>query len=375
MRSASGFRSEHPGMSNKNSADMHRSEQRPEFWALSMRCCQLAGTVDICFFFIFLWLGSPILAWINVISVGMYVWAYRAFRDRRNRLAIMLIRTEVLVHAALGTVLVGWDSGFHYFLLMFIPALFATMRQRSAWTLAVCLWGYYVGLYVLMWFIEPLQPISPNALLSVNIFNFTTVFLMFAYLTMYYVVTVTRAHRRLARMATTDPLTGLFNRRHMVDLTEKLLAREQRQQGKLTLMLMDLDHFKDINDQYGHELGDRVLQRVALLLRDQAREQDFVGRWGGEEFLAVLPETDPEQALVAAERIRAAVQALEWTDLKPGLQVTLCAGISQLNDRDSFSSAIARADRALYRGKAHGRNRVEQARLGDAGLGLAEQPV
>jgi len=281
----------------------------------------------------------------------------------------------VLVHAALGTVLVGWDSGFHYFLLMFIPALFATMRQRSAWTLAVCLWGYYVGLYVLMWFIEPLQPISANALLFVNIFNFTTVFLMFAYLTMYYVVTVTRAHRRLARMATTDPLTGLFNRRHMVDLTEKLLAREQRQQGKLTLMLMDLDHFKDINDQYGHELGDRVLQRVALLLRDQAREQDFVGRWGGEEFLAVLPETDPEQALVAAERIRAAVQALEWTDLKPGLQVTLCAGISQLNDRESFSSAIARADRALYRGKAHGRNRVEQARLGDAGLGLAEQPV
>ena len=375
MRSASGFRSEHPGMSHKNSADMHRSEQRPEFWALSMRCCQLAGAVDICFFFIFLWLGSPILAWINVISVGMYVWAYRAFRDRRNRLAIMLIRTEVLVHAALGTVLVGWDSGFHYFLLMFIPALFATMRQRSAWTLAVCLWGYYVGLYVLMWFIEPLQPISANALLSVNIFNFTTVFLMFAYLTMYYVVTVGPGHRRLARMATTDPLTGLFNRRHMVDLTEKLLAREQRQQGKLTLMLMDLDHFKDINDQYGHELGDRVLQRVALLLGDQAREQDFVGRWGGEEFLAVLPETDPEQALVAAERIRAAVQALDWADLKPGLQVTLCAGISQLNDRESFSSAIARADRALYRGKAHGRNRVEQARLGDAGLGLAEQPV
>lgn len=362
-------------MSHKNNADMHRSEQRPEFWALSMRCCQLAATVDICFFFIFLWLGSPILAWINVISVAMYVWAYRAFRDRANRLAIMLIRTEVLVHAALGTVMVGWDSGFHYFLLMFIPALFATLRERSAWILAVCLWGYYVGLYVLMWFIEPLQPISANALLFVNIFNFTTVFLMFAYLTMYYVVTVTRAHRRLARMATTDPLTGLFNRRHMVDLTEKLLAREQRQQGKLTLMLMDLDHFKDINDQYGHELGDRVLQRVALLLRDQAREQDFVGRWGGEEFLAVLPETDPEQALVAAERIRAAVQALEWTDLKPGLQVTLCAGISQLNDRESFSSAIARADRALYRGKAHGRNRVEQARLGDAGLGLAEQPV
>ena len=189
---------------------------------------------------------------------------------------------------------------------------------------------------------------------------------MFAYLTMYYVITVTRAHRRLARMATTDPLTGLFNRRHMVALTEKLRAREQRQPRNLTLMLMDLDHFKEINDQYGHELGDRVLERVSALLREQGREQDFVGRWGGEEFLVVMPETDPTQARIAAERIRAAVAALDWSDLQPGLrQVTLCAGISQMEEPESFSSAIARADRALYRGKALGRNRVEEAEPSD----------
>tara|TARA_Y100000815_G_scaffold252838_1_gene257558 strand:- start:380 stop:1507 length:1128 start_codon:yes stop_codon:yes gene_type:complete len=349
------------GMPNNNKTDIHRSEQRPEFWALSMRCCQLAATVDIAFFFIFLWLGSPVLAWVNVISVAMYACAYRAFRDRRNRLAVMLIRIEVLVHAALGTVLIGWDSGFHYFLLMFVPALFASMHLRSAWILAICLWGYYVGLYVLMWFVDPLQPISADALLYVNIFNFTVVFLMFAYLTMFYVVTVTRAHRRLARMATTDPLTSLFNRRHMVALTEKLLAREKRQHGELALLLMDLDHFKEINDQHGHEVGDRVLERVAVLLRNQGREQDFVGRWGGEEFLAVLPETDLQQAAQAAERIRLAVQGLDWSDLVPGLEVTLCVGCSQLGERESFSNAIARADRALYRAKAEGRNQVAQA--------------
>ena len=362
-------------MLDNNVADRHRSEQRPQFWALSMRCCQLAAAVDISFFVIFLWLGSPVLAWINVISVAMYVYAYRAFRDRRNRLAIMLIRTEVLIHAALGTLLIGWDSGFHYFLLMFIPALFATMRQRSAWTLAICLWAYYVGMYVLMWFVDPLQPISANALLYVNIFNFTIVFLMFSYLTMFYVLTVTRAHRRLARMATTDPLTGLFNRRHMVELTEKLLAREQRQPGNLTLMLMDLDHFKEINDQYGHESGDRVLERVATLLREQGREQDFVGRWGGEEFLVVMPETDPVQAQAAGERIRAAVQAMDWKDVQSGLQVTLCVGVTQLSEEESFSNAIARADRALYRGKAHGRNRVEQGDLGDLASTQLDQPA
>lgn len=98
-----------------------------------MRCCHLTGSVDFAFFFIFLILGSPVLAWINVISVAMYVYAYCAFSQRRNRLAVMLIRIEVLVHAGLGTLLVGWESGFHYFLLMFIPTLFVSMRACGAW--------------------------------------------------------------------------------------------------------------------------------------------------------------------------------------------------------------------------------------------------
>ena len=118
-----------------------------------------------------------------------------------------------------------------------------------------------------------------------------------------------------------------------------------------------------------------MLERVADLLRKQGREQDFVGRWGGEEFLVVLPETDPVQARTAAERIRAAVETLDWTDVQPGLKVTLCVGISQLNELETFSSAIARADGALYRGKAHGRNRVEQAELEDLDPMVVEQPA
>ncbi len=129
----------------------YKIDTRPEFWRLSMRCCLLAGSIDVAFFFIFLTLDSPILAWINVISVAMYVSAYRAFIHRRNRLGFVLIQTEVLVHAGLGTVLVGWESGFHYYLLMFIPALFVSTRARIAWILAGHLWIYYAGLYVLMW--------------------------------------------------------------------------------------------------------------------------------------------------------------------------------------------------------------------------------
>jgi len=337
----------------------HKRDARPEFWQLSMRCCQLAGAVDVAFFFIFLLLGSPILAWVNVISVAMYVYAYRAFAQRRNRLAIMLIRTEVLVHAGLGTVLVGWESGFHYFLLMFIPALFVTMRARSAWILVACMWAYYVSLDALMWYIEPLQPISSNALLAVHVFNLTVVFGMFSYLSLFYVNTVTRAHKRLARMATTDSLTSLFNRRHIIALTEKELARHHRRPSNLTFMLMDVDHFKQINDQYGHDVGDRVLGGVSQVLKDSIREQDFIGRWGGEEFLAVLPGTDIEQAAASAERIRKAIEVLVVEGDGKRISVTISIGITQYRAEELLSNAIARADHALYEGKSAGRNRVE----------------
>lgn len=350
-------------MLGRHSEKTQKRDARPEFWQLSMRCCQLAGGVDVAFFFIFLILGSPILAWVNVISVAMYICAYRALKQRRNRIAILLIRTEVLVHAGIGTVLVGWESGFHYFLLMFIPALFVTMRARSAWILAACLWAYYVGLDVLMWYIEPLQPISSNALLGVHVFNLTVVFSMFSYLALFYVITVTRAHNSLERMATTDSLTGLFNRRHMIALTEKELARHHRLPSNLILMLMDIDHFKQINDQYGHDIGDRVLDAVSNSLKRTMREQDFIGRWGGEEFLAVLPETDLDQAAASAERIRKAIQALVIDSGCNKISVTLSIGIAQYRTEELLSNAIARADHALYEGKSAGRNRVEVAQL------------
>ncbi|MEE1865819.1 MULTISPECIES: GGDEF domain-containing protein [Pseudomonas] len=346
-------------MQAMHSKSPYKVDARPGFWQLSMRCCLLAGSVDVAFFFIFLTLDSPILAWINVISVAMYVSAYRALIQRRNRLGFVLIQTEVLVHAGLGTVLIGWDSGFHYYLLMFIPALFVSTRARIAWILAGCLWIYYAGLHVLMWYVQPLQPIPSNALLGVNIFNLTVVFFMFSYLALFYVITVTRAHTELSRMATTDSLTGLLNRRQIIALTEKVLARHHRHPTDLTLMLMDIDHFKQINDEHGHDVGDRVLIAVSQHLQNAMREQDFIGRWGGEEFLGVLPDTDFGQAAQSAERLRLAIQALEIDSHGKKISVTLSIGITQYRADEALSNTIARADHALYKGKSSGRNRVE----------------
>jgi hypothetical protein len=138
-------------------------ERRPQFWQVAKRCCQIAATVDVAFFFLFHLLGSPILAWVNVVSVTMYVVAYRALARKQNGLAMSLIWAEVIIHAGLGVLLIGWESGFHYFLLMFIPALFVSMALRTAVIFLVALWSYYITLYLVMWVIEPLQPIAKTA--------------------------------------------------------------------------------------------------------------------------------------------------------------------------------------------------------------------
>jgi diguanylate cyclase (GGDEF)-like protein len=332
---------------------------RPQFWQLARRCCQLAASVDVGLFFLFHTLGSPVLAWINVVSVPLYLFAYHLLSTRRGRPAIVIIWFEVIIHAFLGTLLIGWDSGFHYFLLMFIPALFAGMRGRNAWIAAIILWSFYVGLYALMWFVEPLQPISSGALLGVFLFNVTVVFFMFSYLSLFYVATVSRSQRALRRLATTDVLTGLFNRGHMSDLAENEIARLARSGEQLSFLLLDIDHFKQFNDRYGHDTGDRILERLSTVLAQTLREQDFIGRWGGEEFLVVLTDTGNEQALLTAERIRCTAETHSWVFGELELSVTVSVGVTQYCVGEDLSAVVARADTALYEAKRLGRNRVE----------------
>ncbi|SHK76428.1 diguanylate cyclase (GGDEF) domain-containing protein [Marinobacter antarcticus] len=339
-----------------------RRERGSQFWQVARRACQLAAAVDISFFFLFHMLGSPILAWINVGSVAIYAAAYHALERRQNRLAIALIWLEVIVHSALGTIMIGWGSGFHYYLLLFIPALcVSSVRRGAILSLVVGLWGYYIALDILMWFIEPVQPISSQALLGVHLFNLSIVFAMFSYLSFFYVNMVLSAQRKLRRLATVDSLTGLFNRRHGSDLAENEIARFRRAGHPVAFMLLDVDHFKSINDHHGHEMGDRILTEIGQLIPAQLRAQDVVVRWGGEEFLVILPDTGIESALASAERVRNAFRSHDWEAAAgEAIAVTISVGVSEIRDNDDRGSVISRADRALYRGKAGGRNRVER---------------
>jgi diguanylate cyclase len=163
---------------------------------------------------------------------------------------------------------------------------------------------------------------------------------------------------RIHRLATRDDLTGLVNRRHM----EELAALEQRRalrSGSLPcLCLLDIDHFKRVNDQHGHAAGDEVLRLFAQHAQAAMRETDVLARWGGEEFLVLLPETRPDEAHTGFERFRRLLaQDDAWGD-KPHLRVSFSAGLTAWRPGEPLRDALARADRALYEAKASGRDRL-----------------
>ena len=158
--------------------------------------------------------------------------------------------------------------------------------------------------------------------------------------------------------AATDVLTGLPNNRSVHDTLRRMVAQASRTVSPLSAALLDLDHFKHVNDAHGHSRGDEVLAAVAATLRSSLRESDFVGRYGGEEFLILLPDTGKQQARTVAEKVRAAVEAIVLSNLE--LRVTASLGVATLPDDCGDADSLVRAaDRALYAAKGRGRNRVE----------------
>ena len=161
----------------------------------------------------------------------------------------------------------------------------------------------------------------------------------------------------LERLATTDALTGALNRRRLFEVAAAELARAARYEHPLCLAMLDLDHFKSINDRYGHAVGDEALRAVTAVVRERLRAVDVLGRYGGEELVVVLPQTAREAALVALERIRAAVAELRLVS-QPEARVHISGGLVQARHDETLDVALGRADAAMYEAKRGGRNRI-----------------
>lgn len=168
-----------------------------------------------------------------------------------------------------------------------------------------------------------------------------------------------KAEKELRILANTDVLTGVNNRRRFMELLKNEISRVNRTKRPLSIMMLDIDFFKKVNDNYGHAVGDIVLCHFVDVVQDCVRDIDIIGRMGGEEFVVMLPETPQEKAATAAERIRLAVAKREIVLPQEKFNISVSIGVAQFQKGESSDMLLNRADEAMYRAKENGRNRVE----------------
>ena len=237
-------------------------------------------------------------------------------------------------------------------------------RSRKSWTamaglIALFVVGY-LGYIVIFW----KQHVAMIDLIVPGIFFFGACFVWFStFIALQTTLDVMRISD-LELETFTDPLTGTYNRRFMEQRLVEEISKARRYSFQLSVLLFDLDHFKQVNDVHGHQAGDQVLIEISALVNEQLRDSDILSRYGGEEFLIIAPNTGPPEAALLAERLRARIEAQGFLQgdegiQQPELQVTVSIGLASFGDNsDNEEILIGNADRNLYQAKNAGRNRV-----------------
>jgi len=328
------------------------------FWSTLKRISVVAGAINAFWVVLFFSLGSTSLALLSVTSVGMYWACYWLIEARKNRPAVFLWWTEVLGHVIVATLLLGWNSGYYLYLFLCIPGLLASASRKQA--------GRGVLLVVLLFFvlhfasvrIGPIEPLPHFETMVVTWLNYLIIFVVLYSMTAVYREKVRRAEEKMHEKAMTDSLTGVSNRVHFHIRATTEVARARRESQPICLLLIDVDHFKRVNDRYGHETGDTVLRQVAKVMQAGLREIDVLARWGGEEFLIMLPGSSLERSAEISKRLRDAIAAQRFEAGAEAISVTISVGVAILGNKEDMNAAIGRADKALYSSKASGRNRV-----------------
>ena len=236
------------------------------------------------------------------------------------------------------------------FLILFLslPAMWLVYTES--------IWRSFSGLAVIS-----LAIVLLTALLELDsyaaIYQFTIAMIAVAMLYGTAVPLLQNTNQQLQRSLHTDPLTGVLSRQGFIEQANLLLGRAGRRKDKVCLAVLDLDHFKQVNDLLGHQIGDEVLQQVCQTLQRQLRQQDLLGRFGGDELMLLLPDTDTREASKICERLRLSIEQLHIA--AAGQQVTASFGICEQQTDESFNQLFARADKTLMQAKQRGRNRIE----------------
>jgi diguanylate cyclase (GGDEF)-like protein len=327
------------------------------YWQLSRRAMLLAVVLHVAFGVAGLAMGALPLSLLQLVSIAVYGGGYLLSARGHRQLIVHLTYLDLLGHSTLAGWIMGQDSGFQYYSWILLPLLFtnANRELHSKRRIAVALCVVFVAIDLWLHRTPPIVLVDPLALAALRYFNMACFLTAMVVSAIMYERFVRDAEERLRAAAGTDALTGLLNRRRMSDQMHNELIRARKASGSFAVMLLDLDYFKDINDRYGHTSGDLVLAQVAAVLRRCVRDRDIVARWGGEEFLILLPSAGLHAAVDIAERIRSEVRA---TVIRGDIHVSVTIGLAIWRDGENLEATIHRADTALYRGKHSGRDCV-----------------
>lgn len=268
-----------------------------------------------------------------------------------------------LLQITVTAVLIGPKADFQQYLFAALLMIFFSLKQALLYKVLRATLVIGIFLTIDIW-LEPgwaVFPQSSAVLTTLSHVNTLGSSLVLAGMAHAQALTRDEAEENLRQAATTDELTGLFNRRAIGSFIDQEAARSARTGHPLSFVLCDIDRFKQINDTWGHAAGDHVLKRLSVTLKTILRGYDGIARWGGEEFLIVLPDASPESAVATAERIRKLLAGVHIEFQDERIQISMTFGVSGLMAEENWQAAIARADDALYRGKTTGRNRVELA--------------
>ena len=331
-----------------------------------MLACILIHSIYI---FIFLMIDIKVLVYINCFSVATYIFLFFLVKKSNYIVASISTYFEVCVHSIIVTVALGWQFGFALQIIALIPISFYLpfKNHKLSYIFSFISTAVFLGLKFFTFFNLPICNNLENGfyeriLYILNSFVCVIPMVIFAGIYSSYVKKsqniLSSQNKDLLQLASLDPLTGLLNRRSMVAKLELAYLDREKYRKNFSLCICDIDDFKKVNDIYGHDCGDYVLKSLAKILRTNLSEECSICRWGGEEILILLPDTNCDNGQSTIENLR---QIIQKTDLKydnKKINITLTFGVTCGDEYTSISDMLLQADRNLYKGKNSGKNCV-----------------
>ena len=317
--------------------------------------------------------GNIMLALYNILSFFLYQWLLELAKKKKYITTTIITCVEVVVFVLVTSLTIGNIMRFNLYCLALVPGMFyitSTIKDFKGKTIIPFLFSMFsmiafVSSLLFELFREPIYIIEPSVWTQlVEIFNVIVVYSMMIVFSLLFTwemknnsAALEKRNQQLQQFANRDPLTKLPNRRSMMQVLNVAMHELQRDNAPFSVILGDIDDFKKVNDNYGHDAGDKVLVTVANTITSQLRDCDSVCRWGGEEILIII-KGDLEAARNIAERIRLNISTSKVEHGGQTLRITMTFGVAQAKAGDRIEHLIQQADNRLYYGKGHGKNQV-----------------